>query len=104
MAWLALVLAGAFEVTGVIGIKGVSQQKGLRFLALMILSFAGSFSLLSFAMKTLPMGTAYAVWTGIGTVGSTVTGMLLYGEPREWRRLLFISMILCSAIGLKILT
>lgn len=104
MAWLALVLAGAFEVTGVIGIKGVSQQKGLRPLALMILSFAGSFSLLSFAMATLPMGTAYAVWTGIGTVGSTVTGMLLYGEPREWRRLLFISMILCSAIGLKILT
>lgn len=104
MAWLALVLAGAFEVTGVIGIKGVSQQKGFRSLALMILSFAGSFSLLSFAMTTLPMGTAYAVWTGIGTVGSTVTGMLLYGEPREWRRLLFISMILCSAIGLKILT
>lgn len=104
MAWLALVLAGAFEVTGVIGIKGVSQQKGLRSLALMILSFAGSFSLLSFAMTTLPMGTAYAVWTGIGTVGSTVTGMLLYGEPRDWRRLLFISMILCSAIGLKILT
>ncbi|WP_422658641.1 DMT family transporter [Paenibacillus sp. EC2-1] len=104
MAWLALILAGGFEVTGVIGIKGVSQRKGWPYLALMALSFAASFSLLSFAMTTLPMGTAYAVWTGIGTVGSTVAGMFLFGEPKEWRRVLFISMILCSAVGLKVLT
>ncbi|NMO94531.1 DMT family transporter [Paenibacillus lemnae] len=104
MAWFALVLAGAFEVLGVIGIKGVSQRKGWKFMGLMAFSFACSFSLLSFAMTTLPMGTAYAVWTGIGTVGSTVTGMLLFGEPKEWRRILFISMILCSAVGLKVLT
>lgn len=104
MAWIALLIAGAFEVTGVIGIKGVSERKGWTYFALMILSFAGSFSLLSYAMASLPMGTAYAVWTGIGTVGSTVAGMLLFGEPKEWRRILFISMILCSAIGLKVLT
>lgn len=50
------------------------------------------------------MSTAYAVWTGIGTAGAVLLGMLFYGEPREWRRLLFMMMILCSAIGLKILT
>ncbi|WP_054958049.1 DMT family transporter [Paenibacillus dakarensis] len=104
MEWIALLIAGAFEVTGVIGIKGVSDRRGWPYMALMLLSFAGSFSLLSYAMTTLPMGTAYAVWTGIGTVGSTVTGMLMFGEPKEWRRVLFIAMILCSAVGLKIIT
>ncbi|UNK18133.1 multidrug efflux SMR transporter [Paenibacillus sp. N3/727] len=104
MAWIALIFAGLFEVTGVIGIKGVSQRKGLASLTLLIASFAGSFSLLSYAMTAIPMGTAYAIWTGIGTVGSAVTGMFLFGEPKEWRRVLFISMILCAAIGLKVLT
>ncbi|SMF66621.1 paired small multidrug resistance pump [Paenibacillus uliginis N3/975] len=104
MAWIALIFAGLFEVTGVIGIKGVSQRKGLAYLTLLITSFAGSFSLLSYAMTAIPMGTAYAIWTGIGTVGSAVTGMFLFGEPKEWRRVLFISMILCAAVGLKVLT
>lgn len=104
MAWIALILAGSFEVTGVIGIKGVSQRKGLAYLVLLIVSFAASFSLLSYAMTEIPMGTAYAIWTGIGTVGSAVTGMFLFGEPKEWRRVLFISMILCAAVGLKVLT
>ena len=102
MAWFALLVAGAFEITGVIGLNGVSSRKGWPYLVLMLASFGCSFSLLSFSMTELPMGTAYAVWTGIGTVGSTLAGMLLFGEPREWRRLLFIAMILCSAIGLKL--
>ncbi|MBO2944733.1 multidrug efflux SMR transporter [Paenibacillus sp. F411] len=104
MAWLALILAGGFEVLGVIGIKGVSERKGLRYGGLMAFSFLCSFSLLSYAMTFLPMGTAYAVWTGIGTVGSTLAGMLLFGEPKEWRRMVFIAMILGSAVGLKVLT
>ncbi|MFC7678631.1 DMT family transporter [Paenibacillus sp. GCM10028914] len=103
MAWIALILAGSFEITGVIGIKGVSQHKGLAYFILMLVSFAGSFSLLSYAMTAIPMGTAYAIWTGIGTVGSALTGMFLFGEPKEWRRVLFISMILCAAVGLKII-
>ena len=55
-------------------------------------------------MTVLPMGTAYAIWTGIGTVGGAITGMLLFGEPKEWRRVLFIAMILCSAVGLKLIS
>lgn len=104
MAWIALICAGLLEICGVIGIKGVSQGKGWRYLLLLMTSFAASFSLLSYAMTSLPMGTAYAIWTGIGTVGSTVTGMFLFGEPKEWRRVLFIAMILCSAVGLKLIT
>ncbi|AWB46296.1 QacE family quaternary ammonium compound efflux SMR transporter [Paenibacillus sp. CAA11] len=104
MAWLALVLAGGCEVLGVIGIKRVTLRRDLLSYLLLFGSFVGSFSLLSFAMKTLPMGTAYAVWTGIGTVGSTLVGMLLFGEPKEARRLLCIALILGAAVGLKLIS
>ncbi|MEC0242034.1 multidrug efflux SMR transporter [Paenibacillus dokdonensis] len=104
MAWVAIVLAGICEIFGVIGMKGVTQKKGWSSYALMFASFAGSFLLLSYAMNTLPMGTAYAVWTGIGTVGSTIVGMFIFGEPKEWRRILFIAMILGSAVGLKLIS
>ncbi|OBA02417.1 transporter [Paenibacillus polymyxa] len=104
MAWIALVIAGCSEVLGVIGMKGVTVGKGWKALALMILSFILSFSLLSYAMKSLPMGTSYAVWTGIGTVGSIVTGMFLYGEQKSVLRVLFIAMILAAALGLKLIS
>ncbi len=70
----------------------------------MPITFGLSLSLLSYAMQTLSMATVYGVWTGIGTVGSTVMGMILYNEPRDWKRLLFISMILASAVGLKLMS
>ncbi|MNI24389.1 Multidrug resistance protein YkkD [compost metagenome] len=70
---------------------------------LFLLGFGGSLLLLSQAMKTLPMGTAYAVWTGIGASGGAVLGMLLYGEGRELRRIICIVMILGAAVGLKLL-
>ncbi|AYB47670.1 multidrug efflux SMR transporter [Paenibacillus lautus] len=104
MAWIALIFAGLFEIGGVIGIKGVSDRKGWRYVLILALSFAASFSLLSYAMTELPMGTAYAIWTGIGTAGGALTGMFLFGEPKEWRRVLFIAMILCSAVGLKLIS
>ncbi|GAB6991250.1 DMT family transporter [Paenibacillus pini] len=104
MAWLAIIIAGLCEVTGVVGINGASRKKGWIYYALMIVSFAGSFALLSYAMQSLSMGTAYAVWTGIGTVGSTLLGMFVFGEPKEAKRLLFIAMILGSAIGLKLIS
>ncbi|MBD7969014.1 DMT family transporter [Paenibacillus gallinarum] len=103
MAWLAVILAGMSEIIGVIGIKGLTTGKGKKYLLLMGLSFLLSFSLLSYAMQSLSMGTAYAVWTGIGTVGSTLVGMFVFGEPKEAKRLLFIAMILCSAVGLKLI-
>ncbi|GIO33087.1 MULTISPECIES: DMT family transporter [Paenibacillus] len=104
MAWAAILLAGVCEIFGVIGIKGVTQKKGWTAYLLLFAAFVASFSLLSFAMNTLPMGTAYAVWTGIGTVGSTLVGMFVFGEPKEWRRMLFIAMILGSAVGLKLIS
>lgn len=104
MAWIAIIIAGLCEVLGVIGIKGVTERKGLKAYLLMAISFIGSFSMLSYAMTSLSMGTAYAVWTGIGTVGSTIVGMTLYKEPKEFKRILFISMILVAAIGLKLIS
>ena len=55
-------------------------------------------------MKTIPMGTVYAVWTGIGTVGATLLGMFMYGEPRDWRRIFCIALIIASAVGLKVIS
>ena len=104
MEWFALIGAGCCEILGVSIMQQVAKQKRLKYILALVVSFAVSFSLLSFSMRTIPMSTAYAVWTGIGTAGAVLLGMLFYGEPREWRRLLFMIMILCSAIGLKILT
>ncbi|MCQ4088097.1 multidrug efflux SMR transporter [Saccharibacillus sp. JS10] len=104
MAWIALVLAGCVEVIGVIALKQVSMRKSLRSFALLFASFVSSFSLLTFAMQHIPMGTAYAIWTGIGTVGGAMVGMFMYGEPKEARRLLFIAMILSAAVGLKLIS
>lgn len=102
MPWLALVTAGCLEVLGVINLKRLAMKKWDAALYL-IITFGIGFVLLSYAMKTIPMGTAYGVWTGIGTIGAALVGMFMYGEPKEWRRLLFIAMILCSAVGLKLI-
>ncbi|NHN30567.1 DMT family transporter [Paenibacillus agricola] len=103
MAWIALVVAGGLEVFGVINIKRLAMKKWDALIYL-LLSFGVGFLLLSYAMITIPMGTAYGVWTGIGTIGAALVGMFMYGEPKEWKRLLCIAMILSSAIGLKIIS
>ena len=101
--WLILVVAGLFEVGFTTCMKlseGFTQIKyTLGFIFFSILSLF----LLNKAILQIPLGTAYAVWTGIGTVGSTVVGMWIYGEPKEAKRLLFIAIILCSAVGLKLI-
>lgn len=100
MAWLAVILAGCAEVFGVINIKRMTEKKWDAALYL-IIGFGISLSLLSYAMKTIPMGTVYAVWTGIGTVGAALLGMFVYGEPKEWKRIFCIALIIASAVGLK---
>ena len=100
MAWLAVILAGCAEVFGVINIKRMTEKKWDAALYL-IIGFGISLSLLSYAMKTIPMGTVYAVWTGIGTVGAALLGMYVYGEPKEWKRIFCIALIIASAVGLK---
>ena len=103
MAWLAVVLAGGAEIFGVINIKRMTEKKWDAALYL-IIGFGVSLSLLSYAMKTIPMGTVYAVWTGIGTVGATLLGMFVYGEPRDWKRISCIALIIASAVGLKVIS
>jgi len=104
MSWVYLILAGAFEVVGVTGMNKVVKDKNLQAYLVLFLGFILSFSFLSLAMKALPAGTAYAVWTGIGTVGGTIIGMLFYGEAKDWRRILFIALIIVAVVGLKLTT
>ncbi|MFD2169951.1 DMT family transporter [Tumebacillus lipolyticus] len=103
MAWVYLILAGICEVIGVAGINRINQKKNWSSYAILILGFSFSFGFLTLAMESLPMSTAYAVWTGTGTVGSVVVGMLLYGESKDWRRMLYMSMVLAAAVGLKLI-
>jgi len=103
MAWASLVLAGLFEMIGVIMIGQRHRNKKWQSLLYLFVGFGLSFLFLSIAMQSLPMGTAYAIWTGIGASGGAIIGMLLFGESRNWKRVLFIMMILGAAIGLKLI-
>ncbi|MBD7968748.1 DMT family transporter [Paenibacillus gallinarum] len=101
MDWVYLILAGLFEMSGVGMINQWNQKRSARAMLLLVGSFAISFAFLALAMMTLPMGTAYAVWTGIGASGGALLGMIFYGEARDAKRILFIAMVLVSAVGLK---
>jgi quaternary ammonium compound-resistance protein SugE len=104
MAWLLLVIAGLFEVGWAIGLKyteGFSRPwPTAGTVAAMVISVA----LLGVAMRTLPVGTAYAVWTGIGAVGTVVLGMVLFSEPATIARLACVGLILAGIVGLKLTT
>ncbi|QFF97482.1 QacE family quaternary ammonium compound efflux SMR transporter [Psychrobacillus glaciei] len=104
MAWISLIIAGLFEMFGVTMINKLQKERNWQSLSLLFLGFGGSFLFLAYAMKTLPMGTAYAIWTGIGASGGAILGMLLYGESKDWKRLVFIGMVLSAAIGLKLVS
>lgn len=104
MSWIYLIIAGAFEMSGVVMINKVNRDRKLTTLLFMLLLMASSFLFLKLAMQKLPMGTAYAVWTGIGTVGSTILGMVFYQEPRDWKRIFFITVIIIATIGLRIVS
>jgi paired small multidrug resistance pump len=104
MAWISLILAGLCEMYGVAMINKVHKDRnGLSFF-LLLLGFGGSFLFLAYAMETLPMSTAYAIWTGIGASGGAILGMLYYGESRDWRRLVFIALVLGASVGLKLVS
>jgi paired small multidrug resistance pump len=103
MSWLYVIVAGLLEVVGVVGISELNKRVSARNMTLMAGGFLSSFLFMSLAMKELPMGTVYAVWTGIGTVGSALIGMMFYKEPRSFLRLLFMGVVLTSVIGLKLI-
>jgi len=104
MNWLFLMMAGLFEMTGVFMMNKFNQLRNWKSLSMLIVSFGLSFLFLSFAMKTLPMGTAYSVWTGIGASGGTLLGMIFYNEPRGFLRISCIGLVLGAAVGLKLVS
>ncbi|MBI5973325.1 paired small multidrug resistance pump [Staphylococcus caledonicus] len=103
MAWLFLIVAGLFEVLGVILLNELSRTKKRFYIVLMAITFVLSFSTLKVAMNTIPMGTAYAIWTGIGTAGGAIIGMIFYRESTHFSRLFFIFLIIVSVIGLRLI-
>ncbi|MDF2876882.1 MAG: cation/cationic drug transporter [Sporomusa sp.] len=103
MDWLFLVMAGFFEMIGVAMINKLHKDRNWKAFALLFTGFGLSFLFLALAMRTLPMGTAYAVWTGIGASGGAILGMLVYGEPRNVARIISIAIVLGSAVGLKLI-
>jgi quaternary ammonium compound-resistance protein SugE len=102
VAWLILFVAGLLEVGWAVGLK---YTEGFTRLWPSVLTGAAlvlSMVMLSWALRTLPIGTAYAVWTGIGSVGAAVLGILLFGESRDLARLLCIGLIVAGILGLKL--
>ena len=104
MAWVYLVVAGLFECGWAIGLKYTAGFTRLVPSLLTVAAMAISFWLLSLAMKTIPVGTAYAVWTGIGAVGVAVMGMLLFGESRDILRIICLLLIVSGIVGLRLVS
>lgn len=102
MQWMLLIIAGLFEVFWAIGLK-YSHGFTKFFPSLFtIFGMIASFYFLSLALKSLPLGSAYAIWTGIGTVGTVILGIILFEEPFDIIRLIFIGFIVLGIIGLRI--
>ena len=102
MAWVQLFFAGLFEVGWAVGLKYTEGFSKLWPSVWTVAAMAVSFWLLASALRTLPVGTAYAVWTGIGAVGTAILGIVLFGESRETLRLLSILLIVAGIAGLKL--
>ncbi len=103
MAWFCLVIAGLLEVTWAIGLKYTAGFTRLIPSLFTLLAMLGSIGMLGLALRSLPLGTAYAVWTGIGTVGTAAFGMMMLGEPAGAARLACITLIVAGIVGLKLL-
>ena len=104
MAWLLLLIAGLLEVGWAVGLKYTEGFTRLVPSVLTLISMAASVGMLGLALKTLPIGTAYAVWTGIGAVGTAILGIALFGDPAGVARLACIGLIVAGIVGLKLVT
>lgn len=102
MSWLILVIAGLFETGWAIGLKYTEGFSRLWPSVFTVLAMVISFWLLAFAMKSLPVGTAYGVWVGIGAVGTVILGIFLFNEPVNAARLISVGLIILGIIGLKL--
>lgn len=104
MSWFILILAGLLEVGWAIGLKYSAGFTRLLPSALTLAAMLGSILMLGLALRNLPLGTAYAVWTGIGTVGTAIFGMMVLGEPASAARITCIALIVFGILGLKFLS
>ena len=101
-SWLILVIAGLLEVCWAVGLKYTDGFRRPLPSVLVLLAIAASMFLLSYAARTLPIGTAYAVWVGIGALGAAILGVVLFHEPVTAARVVFLVMLLTAIVGLKI--
>lgn len=104
MSWFYLTIAGLFEIGWAVGLKYTEGFTKPVPTVLTIAAMAVSLWLLGLALKELPMGTAYAIWTGIGSVGTAILGIWLFGDPATVLRLLCIGLIVAGIVGLKLVT
>ena len=102
MSWIILFFAGLFEVAWAVGLKYTEGFTRPLPTLLTVLAMVASLGLLGLAMKQLPLGTAYAVWTGVGAVGTVIAGILLFGESMAPVRVLSVALILSGLVGLKL--
>lgn len=101
MAWLILFLAGALEIVWVVALKMSDNFSKLVPSSVMVVSIVSSFVLLNVSIRTLPIGVAYAVWTGMGAAGAVVAGIVLFKEPCTFWHVFFLSLIVCGLVGIK---
>ena len=104
MAWLLLFIAGLLEVGWAVGLKYTEGFTKLVPSVLTLASMTASVGMLALSLKTLPMGTAYAVWTGIGAVGTAILGIVLFGDPSNVARIACIGLIVAGIVGLKLVS
>ena len=104
MAWIILFIAGLFEIGWAVGLKFTEGFTRPIPTLLTGISLVASMGLLGWAVKSLPLGTAYAVWTGVGTVGAAIVGILLFKEPATAGRLVCLALIVSGILGLKLFT
>ncbi len=102
MPWFHLIIAGLLEVAWAIGLKQTDGWTRLWPSLMTVALMIASFFFLSLALRTLPLGTAYAIWTGIGAIGTALIGILIFDEPRTAARLVCILLIISGVVGLKL--
>jgi quaternary ammonium compound-resistance protein SugE len=102
MNWIYLLLAGVFEIGWTIGLKQMDNHKNIVWTIIFYVSIITSFYFLQLALKEIPIGTAYAIYTSIGAIGTVLIGMLFFKEPTSLLRIGFILLIITGVIGLKV--
>lgn len=102
MSWIFLLVAGLFEIASTTFLKLSNNFTHPKYLAGFVLSMIVSFYLLTRAMQHIPLGTCYAIWTGIGAAGTVLMGVFFFRDPVEWKTLFFCALIITSVVGLKL--